>query len=603
MDFLRLILMVTVTLQYSAASELPCKDFDREKHFLLEGESFHFVPYIVTDSEVALERFTWFRQSSGDDLVVIPSNESERIHHHGGALFLLNVTAEDGGFYTARQNLSDNACENSYVEIQVLEASYLDDKRHFYGTWAVSTKRRRLVVCPDPVAKICRRLNGTFSWYKNDTLLIGQQKVSMWLHNIMAEDEGVYTCVCTWTHAGYSYTSSGSWEIVTGSESIVSVKLCLLGLHLKTGAEPISSDLLILSPKEEEEIHTDEGVELRLNCSVYCGINMDDSCSAQWKVDGKDVERDGYTQNKSVHTSQPSQKTFATAILTIAKVSSRDFRKDFKCIGSNGFCPAAWRSLSLQHRGTLTAVWRTAVCVVLLCVSAGLLIKVFMVDITLLLRPYLPLAACDEATKRYDALVLLETPAAGQHQEGEQFSERPPEGAVGHMLAFMEQLVSVLEEACRFRLFVPHRDNLPGGDHIEQIQQTIEQSRRLILVLAPRPESSNQELDSSPHFVTPHDWQVALHHVLTQPKMAVIVIQVGQAGTGKYAHLPPSLRHLLAKSAPLRWSLESHGAATRHSRFWKNVRYLMPATPAGSIDDGFAHKRETKTTTANVEAF
>ncbi|XP_049584576.1 interleukin-1 receptor-like 2 [Syngnathus scovelli] len=554
MDFFPLILMVTA-LHPSATQELSCEDYDVENYVLVEGESFHFVPYALDDSMVPLEKFTWFRNSSGRKRVVVPSGEMERIHHHGGALFLLNVTVKDSGSYTARQNITSEACNNYYVNITVREASRAG-KEHFYGALDGPGGNKHLV-CPDPVLKICRSLGGALSWYKNDILLADRRSATMWLHNLTAEDQGVYTCVCTWTHEGHQYTTSGSREV--------------------TIKNSYSSNLLILAPTEN--ISTHEGVELRLNCTVFCGTNINPKCSARWQVGEKNSKRDGYTQSMNVHTLWPSQSTVATAILTIAKVSSRDFRTNFKCIGTDGFLTTELFFTPLRSRETLTPVWLAGVCVVLLCVSAVILVKVFTVDITLLLRPYLPMAVCNKDSKRYDAYVVLETPQVQRRQNGVQYPEKPPEDANKQMLAFVEQLVSVLENACRYHLFVQHRDSLPGEAHITQVQKSIEQSRRLILVLAPHSESSDQQIDSSPRLSTAgFDWQVALHHVLTQPNMAVIFIQVGQAGD--YAHLPPTLRYLLAKNVPLKWSPKSHGTATRHSRFWKNVRYLMPVRPA-----------------------
>lgn len=58
------------------------------------------MPYILNDYNLPDEQFLWYKNSS--QIKFISSDEKEGIHHHGGALFFLNLSTEDSGFYTAR---------------------------------------------------------------------------------------------------------------------------------------------------------------------------------------------------------------------------------------------------------------------------------------------------------------------------------------------------------------------------------------------------------------------------------------------------------------------------------------------------------------------
>ncbi|XP_061698254.1 interleukin-1 receptor type 1 [Syngnathoides biaculeatus] len=574
----------------SATSELRCEGLNLASFLLLEGESLHFVPYVLQDSEIAPNQYTWFRINSSNKLVVLPSNENERIHYHGSSLLLLNATQEDSGCYIARwRNYSDQPWENYYVKVKVVEAHRRNDKLLFHGSLDVSGSNTD-VVCPDPVSDTCQKMGGVISWQKvrtrllymrfyfsrkkcfgafflqNFNLIPGRREPQMWLYNVTPKDEGVYTCVCTWIHRNNTYRSSGSRELKVKCESARFKKnhQAFYPFHF--------SPLTILSPTKKEMLIY-EGDPVQLNCSVFCGINVHSHCSAKWQLDGKDEDWVGYAQNTDVSILPPSQLTVATAILSISKVSSKDFPKELKCVGRSRYMKSE-RSLTLRSGGSLTPVFVGGVCVLVLCAAAVFLVKLFIVDIKLLLRPYLPTGDCNKAAdvRQYDALVLCETQKAGEKQQQE---------AALRLAAFMDELVSVLEKQCRYRLFIQHRDSLPGEDRVAQVQRAIEQSRSLMLVISDHPESSNQQPDSSPHLgMAGFDWQAGLHHALTRHKMAVIVIQVGQTGAAGYAHLSMTLRHLLAKNAPLKWSPKSRLAATRHSRFWKKVRYLMPTRPA-----------------------
>ncbi|KAK1797519.1 hypothetical protein P4O66_000810 [Electrophorus voltai] len=136
-------------------------------------------------------------------------------------------------------------------------------------------------------------------------------------------------------------------------------------------------------------------------------------------------------------------------------------------------------------------------------------------------------------------------------------------------------LPTVLEDKCGFKLFIHGRDDLPGEDSLELTDARMQLSRRLIVVLTPG-VSKGQKV------MTPkgYDWHVGLHQVLVQQEMSAILIQLG--GMSKYSELPLGLQHLLWKTPPLRWDSGSPQAACPGSRFWKQVRYMMPVPTAAA---------------------
>ncbi|XP_058247638.1 interleukin-1 receptor type 1 isoform X2 [Hemibagrus wyckioides] len=115
-------------------------------------------------------------------------------------------------------------------------------------------------------------------------------------------------------------------------------------------------------------------------------------------------------------------------------------------------------------------------------------------------------------------------------------------------------------------------------DCTELIEKKMQLSRRLIAVLPPG-VSHHQGVTTS----LCYDWEVGLHQVLVEQELKVILIQLGDMM--EYSHLPLGLQHLLQKTPPLRWD-ECKGKATcPSSRFWKQVRYMMPVPSVSSSRD------------------
>ncbi|XP_042281942.1 interleukin-1 receptor type 1-like [Thunnus maccoyii] len=543
------ILMVISASEYSARAEPACKDRSLKSFNLLEGESFHYDPLKPQGRNLSDEAFMWYKNSS--QMEYISSDEKKRIHRHSAALFFLNLSTEDSGVYIGRYKTPTGDCHKYPLKVDVFNASYRMNEKLLYGE-TDNSDQNKMVRCPDPLRKVCKTMNGTFTWYKDFSILEGEHEADLWRFNASKDHEGIYTCICTWKHNHMVYNSSGSRKLIV-MEPLV---------HYQTP--------LILLNKEQ---YADEGSETKLSCSVICGFNVRKNCKASWNVNGIPFNKaDGYNQTINTVDEERSKKTISTAILTIERVSAKDFQDEFKCIG-DGYYEEVSDILTLKQRETIIPLVIGGMCAFFLCVFVAIMVKCFAIDLALLFRPYLPLSHHNKDAKSFDAYVVY------QMQSGDNVTEDT-------LCKFVTKILpSVLEEKCGYRLFIHGRDDIPGEDHLELVEDRMKQSRRLMVILTPGSGSGMGVTDKRPTspqnpVVGGFDWQLGLHHALFQREMNVILIQLGDTGPQGYTHLPPGLQHLIRSSAPLRWPEGSRGAAAWNSRFWKRVRYLMPAKPS-----------------------
>ncbi|XP_029935957.1 interleukin-1 receptor-like 1 isoform X1 [Myripristis murdjan] len=552
MDTLRLLLLSSAVAsvcggQYSEMSEPKCEEFDVDVIDATEGEALRIVPSVLTEfwRNFTVEDFTWYRHGSQDEY--FSSDQEERIHHRGAELFLLDLHTSDSGLYVTRHNLSSEETNCYYTEVTVHPAR----NRKLQFTVRVPD-RNPWIPCLQRIESLCMDEGGNLTWYRNFTLLHGKHDKILRLNNVTKADEGMYTCVCTFTynHRVYNSTASRMFQIEEPS---------------------VRHTPQIITPTSDVQI-VDAGTSVTLNCTAYCGRNLLYGCSVGWFIDGESARDEvGYTMNVDSAIVQPSQHSSVTAVLTIHRVSARDFQAKFQCRATNSY-KSVNQTLTLKPRESLTPLITAAVCVVFLCVLAAVMVKCFAIELALLFRRCF-VHSRKEDGKQYDAYVVYQT------QSADKATEQTLCNFVTNVLP------SVLEKKCNYRLFIHSRDDIPGEDRLELVESRIRLSRRLIVILTPGPDSGSEVLGqknaSSENLgVSGYDWQVGLHEALVQREMSVIMIQLGHMQS--YTHLPPGLQHLVRKSAPIRWREGSRGAAKWNSRFWKRVRYMMPAAPAGS---------------------
>ncbi|XP_016519780.1 interleukin-1 receptor accessory protein-like [Poecilia formosa] len=230
------------------------------------------------------------------------------------------------------------------------------------------------IPCPQPVKDTCKTFNGNFTWFKGKNLKPSKHRESLWVNNAKKDHEDIYTCICTWTHNHKLYNSSGSRRLFVLKKAVY-------------------EDVKIISPTTREQL-VKKGSSIKLNCTVYCGINAERDCKTTWWINGKPAKQmDGYTETSTLDIKVPSKETFFTAILTIAEVSAEDFQKKFQCKGS-GFYTTNSATLSLKNDESFTFIIVFLVLGVCLILFAAVVVKHF-----LSVRPYCPPRRCNKGTR------------------------------------------------------------------------------------------------------------------------------------------------------------------------------------------------------------
>ncbi|XP_013883502.1 uncharacterized protein LOC106532061, partial [Austrofundulus limnaeus] len=190
---------VTEWRSVSETSRTACTDMTRFSYKLMEGEAFYFVPSIFDYSDLPNDNVTWYKVRP--EMEIITSDENQKVHSHGAALLLLNVSAEDSGDYMAKESVASGKCFNYPLKIDVFNKTSGEDVT--FGPINNSDLTKR-IPCPDNVNKTCVTFKGRFTWYKGTDLLHGEHKDDLFVFEATKQHEDIYTCVCTWTH--YQHT-------------------------------------------------------------------------------------------------------------------------------------------------------------------------------------------------------------------------------------------------------------------------------------------------------------------------------------------------------------------------------------------------------------
>uniref|UniRef100_A0A8C9R0N8 Interleukin 1 receptor like 1 n=1 Tax=Scleropages formosus TaxID=113540 RepID=A0A8C9R0N8_SCLFO len=499
----------------------PCGHREEDPLFVTEGEALRvpLLPDNYGDGEESPAEYVWLKGESQE----IGTSEDERVHHHGGQLYFLPLVFSDSGVYRR----TSRKCEAVEFKVRVCKAEPFSPSVLYARIEEEALNPR--VRCPGYMFEFCTDAGGNLTWYKDFGHIPNESAETVLILNASKRDEGIYTCRCTWEHAGRIFNSSASRKLIVKAG-------CRFFIRGHDG-------FFFRIP----------GSQVKLACSVFFGFNVQDLCVVSWLVNGSQVNTE---RNQVVYK----------ATLTICKVSEKHFHTEFKCVAMNS---NKWDCVFVSLKNPEMMSTHVVINLTLLgfFILALVTSKVFMIDLVLFARDVLKTCHSQEDGKAYDAFVVYQT-----HN-----TEKAEAEKICHFVA--KVLPRELEQKCGYRLFILGRDDLPGEDHMELVWTRVRLSRRLMIILTP---GAKGECGGSISEAYGAPTGLALHQALVHDDLKVILITMER--TGQLDRLPRELQHLVRKSAPLLW--KEQGCGSR--RFWKHVRYLMP--PGRPRSTGFGSR-------------
>uniref|UniRef100_A0A8C3T481 Uncharacterized protein n=1 Tax=Chelydra serpentina TaxID=8475 RepID=A0A8C3T481_CHESE len=420
-----------------------------------------------------------------------------------------------------------------------------------------------------------QHMNYSLTWYKSGRKIpVTQVKLSrihqhenlLWFMPAILEDSGSYECVLNLTSCNKIYFNVIVFKNTVG--------LCFNGDFLYAQEIPASSNENIVCP--HLDYFRDEKNTLPIHWYKECNLidnerflsrnddlriisaNVNDSgnysCKMTYNYMGKEynISRNIYVTVIGKKDSLPDGYLFSTVTLNITEVKQEDYGHPFVCHAGEVAAYIALRRPVRNFQGYLIGGLLAPVFVI---VVAMLIYKYFKVDIVLWYRkscrPFLSKEVSDG--KIYDAYVLY-----------------PKINKVDCIYTsdnfVLTLLPEVLERQCGYNLFILGRDDLPGKAVVNVVDETIKQSRRLIIVLVPESSSLLEDI---------FEQQLAVYNALVQDGIKVILIELDKIKD--YTNMPESIKYIKQKHGAIKWKGDfTEKSYSANTKFWKNVRYRMP---------------------------
>ncbi|NWT19288.1 ILRL2 protein, partial [Vireo altiloquus] len=481
---------------------------------------------------------TWYKVGNQ---TAVPRDKLSRVHQQKNLIWFLPSMLEDSGDYECviRNLTSYKKMCTKVTVFKRIDGICLNEK--FAVEEVIFTSTSAKVVCPHLDYFRNKKNIQPVRWYKDCQLLEGKRfalsNSDLIIFNVTVHDKGNYTCETTYTYNGRQYNIS----------------------------RDISLIVEVTPPKKPPEISypRNNSIEVELGSQVTVDCNTTGA-------DGYEPFQKGLWFYGSIchlldrgETSYDGRPMHSVKLI-ISEVSSEDYEQPFVCQASNAFGQVA-SYIILKHRVPDIRRWLTGGLVSLLILTFITLIiyKIFKIDLVLWYRN----SVC-AITSMEDMLMFV---LDGKIYDAYVLDTKSSEGrSVCCLETFVRRILpDVLEKQCGYNLFILGRDDLPGEAVVSVADETLKQSRRLMIILGSETSSCSLLEDTS-------EQQLAMYNALIRDGIQVILIEMAEIQD--YTSMPESIRYIKQKHGAIRWKGDfSEKSCSANTRFWKNVRYQMPS--------------------------
>ncbi|XP_065512940.1 interleukin-18 receptor 1 [Caloenas nicobarica] len=513
---------------------------------VLEGEYF-FLCYLESRQEHFQEEaytINWYKENAGKQQLI---KQTHRNVSQKNFLEFWPAELTDSGSYSVTHS---NGKQNFTIQkwtLNVLERnkSSCFNKNHL-TTETKNAGTGYSLKCSD----LSVNENDSITWYKDCESYENETERELDFKTLTVQHSGIYTCKILIHHEGKTYHSTNTIKLVVEEDAPEAVTLEIVGRN--------------------EEIETEIGKEEILNCTGFLGYSMQEDASLYWLINQTFPEKClGIPENEpsiceeEFKNLQLGNRFYVTRLLRIKKVTDQDMHHNFTCMLQTDDRTQI-KIVKLKKGNTrdlpvyvFTTGMVLAVLFPCVAVAAVFVCLMFRVDLVLFYRNICRRDDTAGDGKEYDAFVSYLKDCISPTEEEREFA--------------LKILPTILEENFGYKLCIFERDISPGGVVVDDIHSFIDKSRRLIIIL-----SQNYISDRAIY-----ELESGLHKALVERKTKIILIEY--MPISDYNFLPESLS-LLSSKRVVKWKKDK--SLPVNSRFWKNLRYLMPAKPTKTNTKG-----------------